>query len=162
MDYLVKRRGWQPAAAAIAAGNAEQESSIKSDGPMGDPSVPGGSWGLFQWNRARLERLKAKYGDKWQTDAAQFEYFADEVEGKIPGGTAVPVWAQQGDLSQAGAISHAYEGYGDASTETRVNNARKWLSAYRERPDQAATPASLSQLANVIRRSAWRRRQCVL
>jgi hypothetical protein len=87
-----------------------------------------------------LERLKAKYGDKWRTDAAQFEYFADEVEGKIPGGTAVASWPQQRDLSHAGAISHAYEGYGDDSTETRVNNARKWLSAYREHFDRATTP----------------------
>ena len=138
MDYLVKRRGWESAAAAIAAGNAEQESSIRSDGPMGDRSVPGGSWGMFQWNRARFERLKTKYGDKWRTDPAQFEYFADEVEGKIPDGTAVPAWAQQRDLSHAGAISRAYEGYGDASAETRVNNALKWLRAYRERTDRAA------------------------
>jgi hypothetical protein len=140
MDYLVKRRCWDPAAAAIAAGNAEQESSIRSDGPMGDPSVPGGSWGLFQWNRARLERLKAKYGDRWLTDAAQFEYFADEVEGTIAGGTAIPTWPQQRDLSNAAAIGRAYEGYGDNSTGTRVANAKKWLYAYREGPGRATTP----------------------
>jgi Phage tail lysozyme len=104
MDYLVKRN-WTPAAAAIAAGNAEQESGIRADGPMGDPTVPGGSWGEFQWNRDRLARLKARYGDRWQTQEAQFEYFADEAEGKIPGGTAVPGWSQQKDLSNAGEIS---------------------------------------------------------
>jgi hypothetical protein len=149
MDYLVQRRGWDPAAAAIAAGNAEQESSIRSDGPMGDPSVPGGSWGLFQWNRTRLERLKATYGDRWRTDAAQFEYFADEVEGTVVGGTAIPAWPQQRDLSRAAAISRTYEGYGDNSTGARVANAEKWLDAYRNRPDQAATtPASPPTGAN--------------
>jgi hypothetical protein len=51
-------KGWTPAAAAIAASDAQQESSIRPDGPMGDPSTPGGSWGMFQWNRERLAALK--------------------------------------------------------------------------------------------------------
>jgi hypothetical protein len=74
---------------------------------MRDPPVPGGSWGLSQWNQARLDRLKAKYREGWLTDAAQFAYFTDEVEGKIAGGTAVPTWPQQRDLSNAAAISRA-------------------------------------------------------
>ena len=68
MNFLVEKRGWIPSAAAIAAGNAEQESGINPAGPGGDPGTVGfgerGSWGMFQWNCARLDELKMKYGDK--------------------------------------------------------------------------------------------------
>ncbi len=128
MDYLVQQRHWTPAAAAIAAGNAEQESGINPAGPGGDPGTVGygerGSWGMFQWNRKRLHDLKMKYGDQWRTTKAQFEYFADESEKMMPG------WKKEGDLSHAGRISHSYEGYGDNSTGTRIGNSRKWLREY--------------------------------
>jgi hypothetical protein len=111
---------------------------------MGDPNTVGagerGSWGKFQWNRMRLHQLKMKYGDKWRTDAAQNEYFADEAEGKIPGGTSVKGWKSVPDLSRAGEISHEYEVYGDNSTGTRIGNARKWLRAYLEAHGGKAPP----------------------
>jgi hypothetical protein len=129
MSFLV-RAGWTPEGAAIAAGNAEQESGIRPDGPMGDASVPGGSLGMFQWNRARLVCLKesaaARHLD-WRSKEAQYEFFVSEAERMLPD------WKAQTSLDRAGFISRTYEGYGDASTETRVNNASKWLRAYRER-----------------------------
>ena len=51
MGYLVGR-GWTPAAAAIAAGNAQQESGINSNGPAGDGGI---SHGMFQWNHKRYD-----------------------------------------------------------------------------------------------------------
>jgi hypothetical protein len=140
MNYLVKTRHWTPAAAAIAAGNAEQESGIQSAGAMGDPNTVGsgerGSWGMFQWNRARLHELKTKYGDQWRTDKAQYEYFADEAERMIPN------WKSQTDLSHAGSISHAYEGYGDLSTGTRVGNAMRYLRLYGQGDSAVANSTS--------------------
>jgi len=139
MGYLVKERHWTPVAAAIAAGNAEQESGINPAGPMGDPGTVGygerGSWGMFQWNRKRLHDLKAKYGDKWRTNEAQFPYFADEAERMVPG------WKDVKDFSYAGGISHDYEGYGDNSTGTRIGNARKWLRTFQNQQGDHSSPA---------------------
>jgi Phage tail lysozyme len=132
MAFLVNERGWTPAAAAIAAGNAQQESGVNPSGPPGDS---GQSWGMFQWNHERLAALKARYGDKWQTARAQYEFFADEAEKRLP------EWKRAGDLSGAGYISHAYEGYGDNSTGTRVANAEQWLKAWGARGSAAVTPA---------------------
>ena len=78
-------KGWTPAAAAIAASDAQQKSSIRPDGPMGDPSTPGGSWGMFQWNRERLAALK-RFGSKdWQSWDPQVEHFRLTAEKVIPG-----------------------------------------------------------------------------
>lgn len=128
MDRLVSVHGWTPQAAAIAAGNAEQESGVRSDGKMGDPSTPGGSWGMFQWNRERLAGLKKFGGANWRDFNVQVDYFAKEAEGRMP------QWKSQGDLSHAGAIGKAFEGYGDDSTGTRVANAQKWLAHYNGNP----------------------------
>lgn len=131
MDYLVKERGWTPEAAAIAAGNAQQESSFNPNGPAGDPSIPGGSHGLFQWNRDRLVALKAyaeKTGHAWTEERTQQEFFANESERKIPN------WKSERGFDSAGNISHRYEGYGDNSTGTRVANAREFLKRYNNRP----------------------------
>jgi len=128
MDYLVNERGWTPEAAAIAAGNAQQESGFNPNA-SGDPSVPGGSHGWFQWNRDRLAALKAYatgHGEDWTTERAQEEFFANEAERKIPN------WKTEHGFENAGEISHAYEGYGDNSTGTRVANAKAFLGRYRE------------------------------
>jgi hypothetical protein len=132
MSFLVNERGWTPAAAAIAVGNAQQESGVNPSGPPGDN---GQSWGMFQWNHERLAALKARYGDKWQTARAQYEFFADEAEKRLP------EWKRASDLSGAGYISHAYEGYGDNSTGTRVANAEQWLKAWGARGSAATSPA---------------------
>jgi hypothetical protein len=71
-------------------------------------------------------------------ERVQYEFFANEAERRLPD------WKKQNNLDRAGTISRAYEGYGDASTETRVSNARKWLQAYRERSEQAALPVFAS------------------
>ena len=126
MDYLVKERGWTPAAAAIAAGNAQQESGFNPTA-SGDPSVPGGSHGIFQWNRGRLDALKAYaagHGEDWEKERTQEEFFANEAERKIPN------WKSERDFSSAGEISHAFEGYSDNSTGTQIANAKSFLGRY--------------------------------
>lgn len=130
MDRLVKVHGWTPEAAAIAAGNAQQESGVRSDGPMGDPSTPGGSWGMFQWNRGRLAALKeyaASQKANWQDFNTQVDFFNQEARAKIP------TWAAQHSLAGAGSISHAYEGFGDNSEGTRVGNSARFLKLYNSR-----------------------------
>jgi hypothetical protein len=133
MNFLVTKRGWTPAAAAIAAGNAEQESGINPAGPPGDGGI---SWGMFQWNRDRLERLKARFGSQWQSKEAQYEFMADEAERMVPG------WKSQPDLRNAGEIGYRYEGYGDNSTATRVANAQKWLETYERYKAGASVPGN--------------------
>jgi hypothetical protein len=148
MDYLVNKRGWTPEAAAIAAGNAQQESSFNPNA-SGDPSVPGGSHGYFQWNRGRLaalQELAAKEGKDWHDPSVQQEFFANESERMLPN------WKTQNDLSHAGSISHAYEGYGDNSTGTRIGNSAAFLKRYHaahpDKPephhDMHQTPAKVS------------------
>jgi Phage tail lysozyme len=137
MDYLVNERGWTPEAAAIAAGNAQQESSFNPNGPAGDPSIPGGSHGLFQWNRDRLLALKSyaeKTGRPWSDERVQEEFFANEAERKIPN------WKTEHGFENAGEISHAYEGYSDNSTGTRIANAKAFEQRYAEHHHNAPHP----------------------
>jgi hypothetical protein len=127
MDRLIQVHGWTPEAAAIAAGNAQQESGVRSNGPMGDPSTPGGSWGMMQWNRERLTALKAfasSRGASWQDFNTQADFLDQEARSKIP------TWPSQRGLGLAGTISHEYEGYGDNSTGTREANSARFLKLY--------------------------------
>ena len=50
-------------------------------------------------------------------------------------------WHQQHDLRNAGRLGHLFEGYGDSSEGTRVQNARNVLDAYRKRHGGIGTPA---------------------
>jgi hypothetical protein len=135
MDRLVKEHGWTPAAAAIAAGNAEQESSIHASGETGDG---GSAHGLFQWRGDRFTALQAyasANGKDWRDFNTQVDFFAKESEHRVPG------WKGVKDLSNAGRIGWDYERYGDNSTGTRVANARGFLRGYQ------AHPAALNHIA---------------
>jgi hypothetical protein len=134
MGYLVGQ-GWTPEAASIAAGNAQQESSIRSDGAAGDGGI---SHGMFQWNKERYAGLLAyarSHGLDPSSLAAQEGFFAAEAEAKVPG------WKHAADLSAAGLISHAYEGYGDNSTGTRIANSKHFLALWK---DHAATTPTVA------------------
>ena len=134
MGYLVGR-GWSPAAAAIAAGNAQQESSLNPNVPAGDGGI---SHGIFQWNHERYAALlaySAAHGLDLHSLAAQEGFFATEAEAKIPG------WKSVGDLSKAGLISHAYEGYGDNSTGTRIANSKHFLGLWQAHRNASAAVA---------------------
>lgn len=136
MDYLVKERGWTPAAAAIAAGNAQQESGINASNSSGDG---GTSWGQFQWHGDRRDAMVAyakSKGKPWSDERTQWEFFADEAERRDP------MWKRQPDLSNAGPIGYNYERYGDNSTGVRVANAERWLQAYEKRQQRLARTAA--------------------
>lgn len=135
MNRLVQQHGWTPQAAAIAAGNAQQESRFNT-GAAGDPNVPGGSHGLFQWNRERfaaLQSFAARQGKDWHDFNTQVDFFAQEAEARNPG------WKSVTSLANAGAIGWNYERYGDNSTGTRVANAQRWLRRYNETGSAVAT-----------------------
>lgn len=143
MDRLVTQHGWTPAAAAIAAGNAMQESGFQS-GVAGDPSIPGGSHGYGQWNRDRFTNLQdfaKQQGTDWTNPDTQIDFLANEAKDRVPG------WSAQTDLSQARPISKAYEGYGVEGN--RVPDASKFYDMYQSRPQpqsaQGASPGPLSE-----------------
>jgi len=107
MDRLISH-GWTEPAAAIAAGNAMQESGFNPSN-SGDPSIPGGSHSYMQWNRDRLAALKsfaAGQGKDWQDRDVQIDFLDREARQKVP------TWPSQQGLGQAREISKAYEGYG--------------------------------------------------
>src|ERR1700731_1027217 len=129
MDELIKL-GWTPEAAAIAAGNAQQESSFNLNA-VGDPSVPGGSHDLMQWNRERwlgFQSFRASHPEL-QDMALKAPYVDYQASRRSD---ITKAWKGVKDLRAAGAISHAYEGYGDSSTGTRIGNSQEWLRRYRE------------------------------
>ena len=69
---------------------------------------------MFQWNRERfgaLQAFAASKGKPWNDQMVQYEFFANEAERMLPS------WKTQTSLDRAGAISRAYEGYGDTSTK---------------------------------------------
>lgn len=87
---------------------------------------------MFQWNRGRLAALKKFGGANWKDFNVQVDFMAKEAENMIPS------WKGQQDLSRAGAIGKAYEGYGDNSTGTRVANANRWAGSYHPSADATA------------------------
>jgi Phage tail lysozyme len=134
MDRLVKEHGWTPAAAAIAVGNAEQESTINPNGPAGDGGI---SHGMMQWNHGRFDALQAFAASQkkdWRDKDVQIDFLDAEARSKVP------TWPSQPGLGSAGKISHAFEGYGDDSTGTREANAAKWLKTYQAQQATAAAP----------------------
>ena len=121
MNRLVSVHGWTPAAAAIAAGNAMQESGFNPNA-IGDNGI---SHGYGQWNHDRFANLQQFAKDRnvpWNNPDTQIDFMASEAANKLPD------WQNQQDLSNARSISKAYEGYGIEGT--RVADAHKFLSMY--------------------------------
>ena len=142
MKRLIEVHGWTPEAAAIAAGNAQQESSIQPNGPLGDS---GTAHGMFQWRNGRaaaFAAFKAAHPNLSAFDASvDFMNWERLHGGPDHAGSALERgWHAEHDLSHAGAIGKAYEGYGDNSTGTRVANAREWLRRWQSRNIQARAP----------------------
>lgn len=119
MDQLVNQHGWTPEAAAIAAGNAVQESNVKT-GAVGDGGM---SKGLFQWNHERLARLQAFGGANWMDPKVQTAFMAQEAEKMVPG------WKSTTDLNSAGQISYAYEGFADKGEMNPGSGRMRSISA---------------------------------
>lgn len=148
MNYLVDKKGWTPEGAAIAVGNAMQESQVSSRGGVGDPNVPGGSHKMFQWNNGKNNdtvngrwaraQAHAKAQGKTMDDFEVNLDFMDEERKRRSGLEAQ--WHKQTDLHNAGRLGHLYEGYGDQSEGTRVQNARDALAAYKKAHPGAASP----------------------
>lgn len=141
MDRLVNVHGWTPTAAAIAAGNAEQESGIRSDGKSGDG---GTSHGMFQWRLDRfeaLQRFAAARGKDWRDFDTQVDFFNEERKGRSG---LEKRWHGMNDFSEAGAVGKIYERYSDGSTGTRVSNAQRWLNRWNASPVPAPSTAPAS------------------
>jgi len=128
MDRLVTVHGWTPEAAAIAAGNAQQESNLATKGKAGDSES---AHELFQWRHERFDALKAfakEQGKDYQDFDLQVDFLNDEIKHRSK---LEKTWPQVTDLVQAARFSHLYEVYGDSTTPTRVKNAKKWLRVYK-------------------------------
>lgn len=54
--------GLTPEQGAGLLANFHHESGVRHDGPTGDPSLPGGSNGLAQWNRERVTKFREVIG----------------------------------------------------------------------------------------------------
>ena len=122
--------GWSREAAAAAIGNAQQESGVRSDGPLGDTKRFGfgddAAHGMFQWRGQRFRDLKAfaqAKGTGWQDFNTQLEFF-DKESGKY--GSAE--WKTSKDVAHANRGMRRFEGYGDDSLGTRLANARQLMT----------------------------------
>ncbi|MCX7898477.1 MAG: phage tail tip lysozyme [Methylocystis sp.] len=138
MRRLVEKHGWTPEAAAIAAGNAKQESNVRSDGPAGDR---GTAHGLFQWRGDRFAALQAfarARGTSWRDFDTQVDFFAKEAVER----RGTRDWPRVRDFSDAGRIGWDFERYGDNSTGTRVRNARGFYEAFKRGGDATADQAA--------------------
>ena len=122
-------------AAAIAAGNAMQESGFSpGTGPNDVGGDSGRSHGMFQWNGNRLAALKAfaaERGTNWWDRDTQIDFLDREARAKVP------VWPSQQGLGQAREISKAYEGYGIEGA--RVGNASRFYQMYQHRGSSPST-----------------------
>jgi len=146
MDFLVTKHGWTPAAAAIAAAQVNAESSFNPKAERLNDAGPGlPSEGLGQWNRNRLAALKKFGGANWQDKNVQMEFYAREAEKMLPG------WKHTADLSKAGEIGKAYEGYRGPIQPARAAHAAAYLRAYSaggSMPIGAGHAAKLSTIQN--------------
>ena len=148
MHYLVEKKGWTPEGAAIAVGNAMQESGVSAAGGANTGGDGGISHQMFQWNNgknndtvngrwARFQQYVKAHGTSINDPHANLD-FMDE-ERKHRSGLEAQ-WHTQKDLKNAGRLGHLFEGYGDASEGKRVQNARDVLEAYKR--GQTAPTAS--------------------
>ncbi len=143
----LEAKGWTHEAAAAAIGNAQQESGVRSDGPLGDTARFGtgddAAHGMFQWRGQRFRDLK-KFADargtSWQDFKTQVDFF-DEESKKY--GSAE--WRQSHDIVHANRGMKRFEGYGDNSFGTRLANARQLAAGRNDGAVYQAEPAPTAQ-----------------
>lgn len=137
MHRLISVHGWTPAAAALAAGEAEQESGIRPF--TGNMNHEGGG-GMFQWRLGRFRDMLNYRRQHPKLDAfdAETDYFAQDVSKY----KLARHWPQIKNLDEGGRIGWDYERYGDNSTGRRVSNAYRWLRTLHNNVD-AAKPSGL-------------------
>ncbi len=121
MDRLIIE-GWTPEAAALAAGNAQIESGIRTNPPGSNDN--GTSIGILQMHGVRATAYR-KFRAAHQ-DLTEFEAQTDFLNED-------PRWARWKNihsLDDAGAMSKAAEGYSTNTTGERAAASREWLNTY--------------------------------
>lgn len=128
-------RGWTPEAAASAVGQAVEESSVRSDGPLGDTRRFGtgdeAAHGMFQWRGSRYRALKQfaeKRGVPWTDFDAQVDFFDQERKGRSRDERD---WHLETDLGRGNRIGKKFEGYDGGLQPQRERHARRQLELYR-------------------------------
>jgi hypothetical protein len=127
------RRGWSKEAAAMMAGNVNQESGF-NPGTIGDR---GTSIGMVQWHNERaraLQHFAQSQGKDWRDPEVQMDYLDKEFRGRF-GHNAVASH-DMGALEQQG---RRFEGYATNTFGARVAAGRRFLSQYH---DPGAAPAA--------------------
>ena len=71
-----------------------------------------------------LKNFASTQGKDWTDYDTQIDFLNKEARERVP------AWPSQQGLGSAGAISHAYEGYGDNSTGTRIGNSSKFFQMH--------------------------------
>lgn len=127
--------GLTPVQAAGVVGRWQQESGPGLNPTIiGDRSIPGGSVGIGQWNRQRLQNLKKFGGNNWTDPAVQARFFFQEGAG--PESRAFQMLKKADTIEEASQAMMGYErpagftwdnpagGHGYGNT---VKNAQKLL-----------------------------------
>ncbi|WP_162560841.1 phage tail tip lysozyme [Methylobacterium durans] len=124
--------GWKPEAAASAIGQAMEESSVRSDGPLGDTARFGfgddAAHGMFQWRAERFRALKAfaaKRGKAWTDFDTQVDFFNEETSRRR--NPAERNWRNETDLGRGNLIGRSFEGYSGPLQPQREAHARRFL-----------------------------------
>lgn len=119
-------RGFNPAQAAVLAGNAQQESGF--DTTRWNPDE--GAGGLFQWRQDRLTGLQ-NYAHKTGRDPADLNAQMDYVVAEMTGPeakSAAPFLAAQ-DVASANAAVKKFIRWGDNSDAARLKYAQAFANA---------------------------------
>lgn len=130
--------GWTPQAAASAVGQAVEESSVRSDGPLGDTGRFGtgddAAHGMFQWRAGRFRALK-KFAEgrnkNWQDFDTQVDFFDQERKQRSQ---SERNWHKVTDLGEGNRIGKQFEQYGGGLQAQREAHARRLLSQYKQAP----------------------------
>ena len=128
--------GWTPEAAASAVGQFVEESSVKSDGPLGDTGRFGrgddAAHGMAQWRGARYRALK-KFAEArkkpWTDFDTQVDFFNEERKGRSG---AERNWHKETDIGRGNRIGKMFEGYAGGLQAQRERHARGLLGAWRK------------------------------
>ncbi|MCJ2120664.1 phage tail tip lysozyme [Methylobacterium sp. J-001] len=128
-------RGWTPEAAASAIGQAMEESSVRSDGPLGDTKRFGtgdnAAHGMFQWRAERFRALKQfaeKRGVPWTDFDAQVDFFDQERKHRSRDERE---WHLETDVGRGNRTGKKFEGYDGPLQAQRERHARRQLELYR-------------------------------
>lgn len=131
-DFFISR-GYNPIQASGIVGNLVHESNLNTSA-VGDKNLQDNAFGLAQWRKDRVQKLRSMYGSKWQDFDAQLNFVDWELKNTHKN-AAEALKTVKNPLQAGQVISDLYERpkkkfYEDSNRQKAVQNIyRKFVDS---------------------------------